>query len=649
MTLSTTTNKASYSGDGTTATFNYAFKIFANSDLKVFIRDTNGTETLKTITTHYTVAGAGSNSGGSITFTAGNIPLNTDTVILQRVVPLTQTHDYVENDPFPAESHEQGLDRLTMHVQQIQEEVDRSIKASVSNTITSTEFGQSPTERANKLFGFDSAGDINVTTAIGTYRGNWSASTAYNERDIVKDTNTNNIFIANTAHTSSGNVPLTTNADSAKWDLLVDAESASISATASANSATASANSATASANSATASATSETNASTSETNASTSATASANSSTDSSEHATTASRWAKHTGGTVVDADTGVDSNEYSAKHYAQLSETHYDNFDDRYLGAKNVSSHPTANNDGDSLTEGTMYYNTNASLGTKMYVYTGSSWQEVSPTETATDVVPASSGGTFSGPITATSFTGDGSNLTGLATGLSLFSHISGTHARSTSNITFAVTVNSDGKYLIDGQRSGIEWTEGQTYIFDISDSSNSGHDFEIGTSAEGGHLTSGSDGYTKVGTDGSAGASVTMVFSGSTTSQLYYFCDAHAGMGSSLFEYGQTTNLTTNNQAFTDQWTGPFGFEKTWVHPSISLPFGQTVICGTGVNFYITESGVGFDKKTSPYVTADTTLSNNAVYPGKLEILNGSLTINSNKSAEVMDLGVSNMVIT
>ena len=70
---------------------------------------------------------------------------------------------------------------------------------------------------------------------------------------------------------------------------------------------------------------------------------------------------------------------------------------------------------------------------------------------------------------------------------------------------------------------------------------------------------------------------------------------------------------------------------------------------MICGTGVNFYITESGVGFDQKTSTYITADTTLSNNAVYPGKLEILNGSLTINSTKSAEVLDLGVSNMVLS
>ena len=41
---------------------------------------------------------------------------------------------------------------------------------------------------------------------------------------------------------------------------------------------------------------------------------------TNASEHATTASRWAKEADTTsVVDADTGVDSNEYSAKAYAQ------------------------------------------------------------------------------------------------------------------------------------------------------------------------------------------------------------------------------------------------------------------------------------------------------------------------------------------
>lgn len=45
---------------------------------------------------------------------------------------------------------------------------------------------------------------------------------------------------------------------------------------------------------------------------------AAAASATDAGQHATTASRWAKETASTVVDADTSVDSGEYSAKEYA-------------------------------------------------------------------------------------------------------------------------------------------------------------------------------------------------------------------------------------------------------------------------------------------------------------------------------------------
>ena len=47
MTISSTSIKNSYSGNGSTATFNYTFKIFANSDLQVIIRSSSGTETVK--------------------------------------------------------------------------------------------------------------------------------------------------------------------------------------------------------------------------------------------------------------------------------------------------------------------------------------------------------------------------------------------------------------------------------------------------------------------------------------------------------------------------------------------------------------------------------------------------------------------------
>ena len=345
MTVSTTIIKNSHNGNGSTTNFAYQFKILQDSDLTVIIRSSTGTETTKSLSTHYTVAGAGDASGGSITFTTGNTPASGETVVIRRNVPQTQAIDYIANDPFPAETHEEGLDRATMVAQQVSEEADRSIKLSRTNTMTSTEFTVGATDRANKILAFDSTGELAVTQELGTFKGNWGASTAYQVRDIVKDTSTNNIFICITAHTSSGSQPLTSNTDSAKWSLLVDAASATTSASAAATSATASANSATASASSASTASTQASNASTSASTASTQATNSANSATASASSATSAA--------------------------------ASFDSFDDRYLGAK--GSAPSTDNDGDALITGALYFNTSSN---QIFSWTGSAWVAIKPT---------------------------------------------------------------------------------------------------------------------------------------------------------------------------------------------------------------------------------------------------------------------------
>ena len=355
MTVSSTTVKNSYSGNGSTTVFAYTFKIFANTDLQVIIRSSTGTETTKTLTTHYTVSGAGDASGGNVTFTTGNTPASGETVVIRRAVPQTQAIDYIANDPFPAETHEEGLDRATMTTQQVQEELDRSIKLSRTNTMTSTEFTVGATDRANKVLSFDSTGELSVTQELGTFKGDWSSGTAYVVRDIVKDTSTNNIFIVNEAHTSSGSQPLTTNANSAKYDLIVDAASATTSATAAATSATAAASSATAAATSATTASTQASNASTSASTASTQATNAANSATAAASSATSAAN--------------------------------SLDTFDDTYLGAK--ASDPTTDNDGDALAAGMLY--TNTSTGNLKF-YNGSAWVNVSTglTSISADTTP-------------------------------------------------------------------------------------------------------------------------------------------------------------------------------------------------------------------------------------------------------------------
>jgi len=59
------------------------------------------------------------------------------------------------------------------------------------------------------------------------------------------------------------------------------------------------------------------------------------------------------------------------NAASSATAAANSYDQFDDRYLGSK--SSDPSADNDGDSLLTGALYYNTS---GSQLKVYTGSAW---------------------------------------------------------------------------------------------------------------------------------------------------------------------------------------------------------------------------------------------------------------------------------
>jgi hypothetical protein len=160
MTVSSSISSVSYSGNGATTGFSYTFKIFADSDLVVSLKNnTTGVSTTQTLTTDYTVSGAGSASGGNVTFVTA--PPSGNTVIIRRVLPYTQETDYTENDPFPAASHEDALDKLTMLTQQNRDEdaiklPEGDVTSGINNVVPNV------VDRANTLLGFDATGNVIV-------------------------------------------------------------------------------------------------------------------------------------------------------------------------------------------------------------------------------------------------------------------------------------------------------------------------------------------------------------------------------------------------------------------------------------------------------------------------------------------------------
>lgn len=151
MTIASENKRNDYTGNNSTDTYAYSFKVLSKTDLKVVKRDTDDVETLLTVDTDYTVSGVGDTAGGSITLTAGNLPEDYHLTI-RRVRPITQETDIRNQGDFFPEIHEDALDSLCMINQAQQEEIDRTIKIPETVTGVSTVL---PMPVAGKPFGWN--------------------------------------------------------------------------------------------------------------------------------------------------------------------------------------------------------------------------------------------------------------------------------------------------------------------------------------------------------------------------------------------------------------------------------------------------------------------------------------------------------------
>ena len=119
---------------------------------------------------------------------------------------------------------------------------------------------------------------------------------------------------------------------------------------------------------------------------------------------------------------------------------------------------------------------------------------------------------------------------------------------------------TGGSGNVYFIDGiPTKTLSLIKGFTYVFDLSDSSNSGHPFGFKNASDGAYTT----GVTTSGTAGSASATVTLVLATDASEPSRYYCTSHGnGMGNtiSLIEASASTDPLGAAQAGTTGSSSP-----------------------------------------------------------------------------------------
>ena len=390
MTVQTELRRVVQTGNGATSTFYFNAPVLGLDDLDIYTVTTAGVQTLQTRggagTFDYTMTINSSTKYATVTL--NNNLTNGFKVVMLRSTAITQGVDYVEGDPFLAETHEGALDRLTIIATQLQEQLDRSVKVVETSTTTGIKIEEL---EADKILVVNSAADgltmgptlaevdtvadhiADVQTVAASISSVTTVASDLNEAVSEINTVAVNITNVNNVGTYISNVNTVAtdiaNVNTVASDLNEAVSEIHTVGTNIADVNTVGTNIAAVNTNATNIVAIQ--NASTNATNAASSASAASTSATNAANSASAASTSATNAAASAASALAALDD------------------FTDTYLGA--FSTDPTLDNDGNALTAGDLYFNT---ASNRLKVYSGSAWS-FAIVDTSTVVIKTSATG--------------------------------------------------------------------------------------------------------------------------------------------------------------------------------------------------------------------------------------------------------------
>lgn len=207
MTVSTSTNREQFEGNGSATTFSFSFKLLATGDVTLTHVDTSvdpQVETTLVEGTDYSVTLASDGSGFDVSFPLGGSSFSTlaanEYLVGVREVDYDQQTNIRNQGGFLPEVVETAFDKLTMLVQQVLNIGQRSLRLSDADTAASPDMTL-PVDRASKYLMFDSDGNPAVAAFGGTLSDIDSVNNIAALRSITPTSETR-VYVK--AHTSEG-------------------------------------------------------------------------------------------------------------------------------------------------------------------------------------------------------------------------------------------------------------------------------------------------------------------------------------------------------------------------------------------------------------------------------------------------------------